>query len=98
VFHQLRLIGVLEQRQTISTLKNRNSRRYSFQKLTLFSQGNNVLDAVASNIHGYLWKDPCVSSCQLNSPIYSQERLPPLKMTKLQEVFLSQSTSFLTGK
>jgi hypothetical protein len=65
-------------KETISTLKHRNSTMYSFQKLSLFSQGNNVLDAAASNINGYLWRDPCVSSSQPNGPIYSKQRLPPL--------------------
>jgi hypothetical protein len=43
----IQLKACLEQREPISTLKNLNSRKYSFQKLTQFSQGNNVLDAPA---------------------------------------------------
>jgi hypothetical protein len=43
-------------------LKTMISRKYSFQKLTQFSKGNNVPDAAASNIDGFLWRDICVYS------------------------------------
>jgi hypothetical protein len=43
-------------------------RKYSSQKLTQVSQGNNVSDAAASNIDGFLWRDAYVSSTQLNRP------------------------------
>jgi hypothetical protein len=33
--------------------------KYSFQKLTQFSQGNTVLDAAASNIDVFLERDMC---------------------------------------
>jgi hypothetical protein len=39
--------------------------------------GNNVLDAAASNIDGFLWRDTCVSSNQLNRLVWSIERLSP---------------------
>jgi hypothetical protein len=67
----------LEQNDPLSTLKTVKSRNFSFQKLTLFSQGNNVLDAAASNIHGFLWRESEVSSTQLNRPIWSKESLCP---------------------
>jgi hypothetical protein len=38
------------------------SSKYSFQKLTQLSQGNNVLDAHASNTDGFILRDICVSS------------------------------------
>jgi hypothetical protein len=38
-------------------LKNLRCRKYDVQKLTQFSQGNNVLDYAASNIDGILWND-----------------------------------------
>jgi hypothetical protein len=47
--------------------------KYSFQKLTEFSQGDNVVDAVAAKIDGYLWGDTCVSSTQRNRPIWSKQ-------------------------
>jgi hypothetical protein len=51
-------------------------RKYSFQKLKI-AQGNNVLYTAASNIDGFLWGNTCVSSTQLNVPIYSKESLSP---------------------
>jgi hypothetical protein len=39
-----------EQKEPISTLKGPHYRKYSFQKLTQLSQGNNVLDAEAFNV------------------------------------------------
>jgi hypothetical protein len=59
----------LEQTEPISTLKNLSCRKYSFQKLCQFSQGNNVLDAPASNTSGFITRDTYVSSPQLNRPI-----------------------------
>jgi hypothetical protein len=59
----------LEQNDPLSTWKTVKSRNFSFQKLTLFSQGNNVLDTAASNIDRFLWRESEVSSTQLNSPI-----------------------------
>jgi hypothetical protein len=38
----------VEQKEPISTLENPHRRRNSFQKLTQFSQGNNLLGAPAS--------------------------------------------------
>jgi hypothetical protein len=67
----------LEKNDPLSTLKTVNRRNFSFQKLTLFSQGNNVLDAAASNIDGFLWREREVSSTQLNRPIWSKESLCP---------------------
>jgi hypothetical protein len=43
--------------------------------------GKECIDAAASNIDGYLWRNPCVSSSQPNSPICSKQRLPPLSDT-----------------
>jgi hypothetical protein len=44
-------------------------------KLTQFSNGNNVQDAAASNIDAFLWRDTCVCSTQLNSPICKKHSL-----------------------
>jgi hypothetical protein len=35
-----------------------------------------MLDAAAANIDGFLSRDPCVSSTQLNRSIGNKERLP----------------------
>jgi hypothetical protein len=88
----------LEQTELISTLKTMICLKYFFQKLTHFSQGNNALDAPASNIDDFPCRDTCVSSNQLNRPICSKQSLSPSETPKLQELFLSESNSVLTGK
>jgi hypothetical protein len=52
-------------------------KKYSFQKLSQFSLGNNVLDTAASDIYGFPWRDTSVSSTQLNRPISNKKRLSP---------------------
>jgi hypothetical protein len=43
-----------------------------------FSQGNNVIDAAASDLDGFLWRDTWDSSTQLNRPVWNEEsRSPP---------------------
>jgi hypothetical protein len=44
----------LEQNESVSTRKQLSLSKYSFQKLTQFSQGNNVLDAPTSHTHDFL--------------------------------------------
>jgi hypothetical protein len=43
-----------------------------FQNLNQFTQGDNVLDAAVSKTDGYLWRDICVSSGLLKTPIWSK--------------------------
>jgi hypothetical protein len=52
----------LEQTEAISSLKHLGCRKYSIQKLTHFSQGNNVLHAPVSTTNGILSRDTFVSS------------------------------------
>jgi hypothetical protein len=54
VFLQLTKIFLFGTRKPIPSLKNLSCRRYSFQKLTEFSQGNNVLYGEANTIDGFL--------------------------------------------
>jgi hypothetical protein len=65
----------LKQREPIYILKHLSCRKYSLQKLTQFSPGNNVLDAADSNIDGFLWLYAWVSSTQLNIHILSKKSL-----------------------
>jgi hypothetical protein len=51
----------MEQREHIPILKTLNGRVYSFQNLTKFSEGNNVLEATPSNSDGVHSRDICVS-------------------------------------
>jgi positive regulator of sigma E activity len=62
VFLQLCRIAYLEQTEPVSTLKIVIFGKYSFQKLTQFSHGNNMLEALPFNTDGFLSSDTCVSS------------------------------------
>jgi hypothetical protein len=44
-----------------------------FQKLSQFSQGNNVLDAAGYNIDAFLWTDTCVSTTHPKSPLWNKQ-------------------------
>jgi hypothetical protein len=68
-FFKLAELVYLEKTEPISTLKHLSRRKYSFQKLTQFFQGINVLDAPASNIDDFLYADTCDSSTKLISPV-----------------------------
>jgi hypothetical protein len=52
----------LDQNEPFPTLKVMISRKYSFQKLTQFSQENNVLDASPLNTDGVHSRGTCISS------------------------------------
>jgi hypothetical protein len=52
-------------------------RMYSYQNITQFSQENNVQDATANNMDGFLSRDICVSSTYLNVPIGSKKSPSP---------------------
>jgi hypothetical protein len=97
VFVRLSLIAYLEHNENFFALKTLIGRKYSFQKLSKFSKGNNVLDALASDTNGFLlrthvflqlsWK------CLLEMNIASLH----LEKTMLLEVFLSKRTQFSQG-
>jgi hypothetical protein len=82
VFLQLAEQAYLEQREPISSLNNLSSRKYSFHKLTQFSQGKNVLGAYASNTDGFLSRDTSVSSKQLNRPVWTKRAYLQLEKPK----------------
>jgi hypothetical protein len=67
----------LEKTPIISTLERLCCRKYFFQKLTQFSQGNNVLHAEAFIIDCFLWRDTCVSLTLLKRHIWSKESQTP---------------------
>jgi hypothetical protein len=72
-------------------LKTLTGRKYSFQKLTQFSKGNNVLGAEPSNIDGFLLRDTYVSSTHLNMPICNKMSDSSLFKDHIQDVFLSKT-------
>jgi hypothetical protein len=53
VFLHLSSIGQFDQKEPFPTLKTMICKKNSIQKLTQFSQGNNVLDGAASNTDGF---------------------------------------------
>jgi hypothetical protein len=72
VFLQLIWIALLGANKAHSTLKHLAFRKYSIQNLTWFSKGNNLLDAPASKLDGFLYRHACVSSTQLSRPIWAK--------------------------
>jgi hypothetical protein len=88
----------VDQNEPFSTLKTLSCRKHSFQKLTQLSQRHNELDAAASNIGGFLWRDTRVSSSQLNRPIGNEESLSPCSKTHVVGCILLKTNSIVTGK
>jgi hypothetical protein len=60
-------------------------------------QENNVLDAAAFNIDGFLWRDTCVSSTKLNRPTGANTAYLHFEYYDLLEVFLSKTNPILKG-
>jgi 23S rRNA U2552 (ribose-2'-O)-methylase RlmE/FtsJ len=60
-FFNLTEEAYLEQNESFYTLITMICRKYSFQKVTQFSQVNNVLSDTAPNTHGIISRDICVS-------------------------------------
>jgi hypothetical protein len=87
----------LEQNEPFSTLKTMIFRKYIIQKLTQFLQGNNVLHDPASNTDGYLWREKCVFSTQMNRPIWNKMSQHHLENCDFQEVFLQKINQFSHG-
>jgi hypothetical protein len=56
-----------------------------------------VLDAPASNTKLFLSRETCVSSVQLNSPVWKKRAYLHYEKPKLQEVFLSKTYSILSA-
>jgi hypothetical protein len=66
-----------EKGEDISPLKNLIGGQYSFLKVTQFSQGNNLLTAPASYLYGFLSRDICVSSTQIDRLIWNKMYISP---------------------
>jgi hypothetical protein len=72
-------------------------RKYSFQRLTQFTQGNNVPYYHASKTDGFLLSNSCLSSTYLNRPIWSKQTYLHLVIPKLKKVFIEKHTQFSLG-
>jgi hypothetical protein len=57
-------------------IENPDRQAEFYSKLTQLSQRNNVFDAPLCNLYGFLWRDICVSSVQLNGRILNKVSLP----------------------
>jgi hypothetical protein len=89
VFLQLSWIGLLGKNEHFYILKMLIGRIYSLQKLTQYSEGNNVLDVASTRIDSFLWRGTCVSSPQLNRRMWNKMSLSPL-----WKLWWTWSTSF----
>jgi hypothetical protein len=65
----------LEKPELTSSWKHLSCREYSFQTLTQFWPGINALDASGPETNGFLLRDTCFCSTQLNRPIWKKRRL-----------------------
>jgi hypothetical protein len=61
---------------SLSPQENSDLQDVFFAKTNRILTGKQMLDAAAANIDGFLSRDPCVSSTQLNRSIGNKERLP----------------------
>jgi hypothetical protein len=62
----------LEQNEHFSPLDSLTDRKHSFQKVTQFSEGNNVLCSPSCNAAGFLLRVTRVSSAQLTRPVWTK--------------------------
>jgi hypothetical protein len=83
----------LEKREDVH-LETPNLQEGFLTKTTHLSQGNNELEAPASNIDGFLSRDKCGSSTLLNRPIWKTMSLFQPRKHLLQKVYLSKLTQF----
>jgi hypothetical protein len=74
-FFKLAGSAYLEQNEHLSTVKSLIGRKCSLQRE--LPQGNDMLDVPASNNGGFLWRDTCISSTQLNRPVWKKESPSP---------------------
>jgi hypothetical protein len=79
----------LEQNEPLSTLKIVICSRDSFQNLTQFSIGKNVLGASSFNTDGCLWTDTCVLQISLIAIFWTSWSFSHLENYDFQDVFLS---------
>jgi hypothetical protein len=92
-------LGLFATKCAFLHLENCVCRKYSFKKLTEFSQRNQVLHAAANNTAGFFFffGDLWASFTQLNRPIWNQWSLLQLKKWFAKGLSL-KTNSILTGK
>jgi hypothetical protein len=98
VFHQLSWTGLVESNRVYQHFETPKLQEVFLSKLTQVSQGNNVLNAPASNKGGSLWRDSFVYSTYLIGQFGTNSGIVHIENNDLQEVFLSKTNSILTAK
>jgi hypothetical protein len=87
-----------EQTDLNSTFENLSCRKDSFQKLTIFSQGNNVLYAATSNRNSFLGEIHVFHEFQ-GIGLFGQKRpYHHFQKPRYQDIVLSKTNSILTAK
>jgi hypothetical protein len=96
----LSLLGFFffKQNELFSTLKILICKKYSYKKLTQFSQGNNMPNAAAPNIIVFFGEIQVFLQLKVNRHVWRKQSLSPPEIPKLQEIFLSKTDYILTGK
>jgi hypothetical protein len=79
-------------------LENHDGEAEFLSKANSFLQENKLFDVPPSNIDGFLSRDTCFSTSQLNRHIGMKCAFLPLLKPDRQAVFLSETNSILTGK
>jgi hypothetical protein len=72
-------------------------RKYFFEKLTQFSQGNNVLDATASTTNGFLLRETCFINLAEYPYLEQREPISTLKNTSGQKNSFQKLTQLSQG-
>jgi hypothetical protein len=71
VFLQLSSTGLFGVKRAYLYLETPKVQEVFLSKLSQFSKENNVLHTLASNRDGFLSRDTCVSSTQVDRPLWS---------------------------
>jgi hypothetical protein len=90
VFLQLSWISLFELTEPMSTLKKLSCSKYSLQKLTQFSERNNVLDAPASNTDSCLWETHVFLKLRWIGIFGEKRPYFNFEIPKFQEAFISK--------
>jgi hypothetical protein len=98
VFLQLNWIGFFGANRAYLHLETPKFQEVFLSKLIQFSQGNNVIDAPASNADSCLWRDTCFLELSWIGLFGANTVYPHLEIPKFQEVFISKTLLILTWK
>jgi hypothetical protein len=90
--------GYFSWSEWFSHFKTLSDHKYSFHKLTQFSQGNKVLEPPASNIDGFLIRDKVFLPFTWKELICTIVKFLMLENPERKAVFLSKANSILTWK